>query len=81
MMMATRKLNPPREREPRTGLARKTAKGRIASRSMANGTPTSEEIRMRAYQLYIERGGSHGRDLDDWYAAERQLVASRAMQL
>jgi len=27
----------------------------------------------RAYQLYLERGGEDGRDLDDWLAAEREL--------
>lgn len=36
-------------------------------------TPPHEEIARRAYQLYEERGGKHGRDLDDWFQAEREL--------
>ena len=31
------------------------------------------EIRCRAYQLYVERGGEHGRDLDDWLQAKREF--------
>ena len=32
-----------------------------------------EEIRIRAYGIYMERGGQAGHDLDDWLQAERQL--------
>ena len=32
-----------------------------------------EEIRHRAYQLYVERGEEHGRDLDDWLQAKREF--------
>jgi hypothetical protein len=35
--------------------------------------PTHDEIARRAYQLYESRGGGHGRDLDDWFHAEREL--------
>jgi Protein of unknown function (DUF2934) len=35
--------------------------------------PTSEEIRQRAFEIYIERGRIHGCDLDDWLQAEREL--------
>jgi hypothetical protein len=36
--------------------------------------PSLEMIRLRAYEKYIERGGTDGRDLDDWMQAERELV-------
>ena len=36
-------------------------------------------IAMRAYELYLARGGRHGGDFDDWIAAEREL--SRSSQL
>jgi len=36
--------------------------------------PGVEEIRLRAYQKYIERGGTDGQDLDDWLLAEQELV-------
>jgi hypothetical protein len=32
-----------------------------------------EEIRRRAYEIYLERGEQPGRDLDDWLQAEREL--------
>jgi len=35
--------------------------------------PSSTEIRQRAFEIHIERGGIHGCDLDDWMQAEREL--------
>ena len=35
--------------------------------------PTPAEIRHRAFEIHIERGGIHGCDLDDWLQAEREL--------
>jgi hypothetical protein len=36
-------------------------------------TPTHEEIRLRAYEIFLHRGGVHGLDEDDWLKAEREL--------
>jgi hypothetical protein len=36
--------------------------------------PTHEEIEFRAYRMYLERGGEHGRDVEDWLLAERELL-------
>jgi hypothetical protein len=36
--------------------------------------PTREEIELRAYQIYIERGGAQGNDLEDWLQAELELI-------
>jgi len=38
---------------------------------------TDEDIARRAYELYESRGGGHGRDLDDWLEAERELKPRR----
>jgi hypothetical protein len=35
--------------------------------------PCPTEIRQRAFEIHIERGGIHGCDLDDWMQAEREL--------
>ena len=35
--------------------------------------PTREEIELRAYQIYIERGCPDGHDVDDWLQAENEL--------
>lgn len=40
----------------------------------ASGASTREEIELRAYQIYVERGGAHGQDVDDWLQAERELL-------
>jgi hypothetical protein len=42
------------------------------SESMSS-SPSEEDIRMRAYQRYLERGGGHGMDFEDWLEAEREL--------
>ena len=35
-----------------------------------------DRIAMRAYELYLARGGADGGDFDDWLAAERELASS-----
>ncbi len=45
--------------------------------SMSMGSePSEEDIRMRAYQRYLERGGGHGMAFEDWLEAERELKKS-----
>lgn len=34
-----------------------------------------EEIRHRAYEIYLARGEEQGCDIDDWLQAERELTA------
>jgi hypothetical protein len=36
--------------------------------------PTEDQIRVRAYQIYLERGGQPGHDRDDWLQAEYELL-------
>ena len=38
-----------------------------------NGHPSEDEVRVRAYQRYIERGATHGNDVQDWVEAEKEL--------
>ena len=40
----------------------------------ANGQPSQEAIAVRAYHLYLERGGAPGNELEDWIQAEIQLA-------
>jgi hypothetical protein len=35
--------------------------------------PTKEQIEVRAYELYLQRGGKDGQDLEDWLIAEKEL--------
>ena len=41
---------------------------------VAKNQPAPEEIALRAYHIYLERAGTPGNELEDWIAAERQLV-------
>ena len=42
--------------------------------------PTPAEIAGRAYKIFLERGGQHGRNLEDWLQAERELLTGQAQQ-
>lgn len=62
----------------------KTARGRLdldPTTPEANETsestsirPTEEEIAVRAYHIYLERGEAEGNPSDDWLQAERELT-------
>ena len=39
----------------------------------ARNSAREEEIKLRAYEIYLERGEQPGRELDDWLQAEREL--------
>jgi Protein of unknown function (DUF2934) len=53
------------------------AETRAATRTIESASaswgPTEEDIRLRAYHRYLERGGGQGMDFDDWLEAEREL--------
>jgi len=34
---------------------------------------TDQEIRARAYEIYLDRGAAPGYELDEWLQAEREL--------
>jgi len=39
--------------------------------------PTVEEIRQRAQEIFLARGGTPGKELDDWLRAEQELKQER----
>jgi hypothetical protein len=53
---------------PKLGRARKVTAG---TATMAS----NEEIAARAYERFCARGYVHGFDVDDWLAAERDLLS------
>jgi hypothetical protein len=62
----------------------KQAKGREGSGGLRSAheekpwnPPTEEEIRRRAYELYLERVRECGGALDDWLEAEAELLLKR----
>ena len=55
-----------------TFLLRSILQSNVQEESRRNG-PWLAQIRERAFEIHIERGGIHGCDLDDWLLAEREL--------
>jgi hypothetical protein len=53
--------------------ATETSNGEERAAGAAGNSALDAEIRRRAYQLYVERGEEHGRDLDDWLQAKREF--------
>jgi hypothetical protein len=62
---------------PRTTTPRKPrAAGETLAgpRLVARRTPEAAAIALRAYELYLADGGEHGRDVEHWLRAERELT-------
>jgi hypothetical protein len=57
---------------PRT---RESSSPKVKKPPAARKHPKREEIALRAYHIYLERGGAPGNPLDDWTRAERELLA------
>ena len=38
------------------------------------------EVEARAYEIFLERGGTHGSDMDDWLRAESELQAKPTIE-
>lgn len=64
-------------RSPRTSNAQAGKKRATPAKRKGtpeNGTSTGGlTIAELAHRLYLERGGEHGRDVDDWLEAERRI--------
>ncbi|HEX5137394.1 MAG TPA: DUF2934 domain-containing protein [Planctomycetota bacterium] len=53
--------------------APKDTRSAKTSARQVRAEPSLDEIRQRAYEIYVRRGGAPGKDVDDWIAAEREL--------
>jgi len=52
---------------------------RTAARVAIPGGPTEEQIRQRAYEIYVARGATPGNAQWDWQQAELELRARIAL--
>ena len=53
-------------------------KPRRARAAAARGPePSVDDIRRRAYERYLERGGNDGQHFDDWIEAEKELRSKK----
>lgn len=57
----------------KTARSKKKESAEAAAETVETPQPTIEEISQRAYEIYLERGGAHGSDVEDWLQAEREL--------
>jgi hypothetical protein len=46
----------------------------VEQREVLLRSTRDEEIRNRAYEIYLQRGGQPGYALEDWLQAERELT-------
>ena len=71
----------PKPRRARAAKAgpRPEALDALTSESTSMGSePSEHDIRLRAYQRYLERGGGNGMEFDDWVEAERELKSHKS---
>lgn len=62
-------------RTTRQSRTRSTARANAPTpRLVARRVPREDEIRQRAYEIYMRRGGSPGDAHSDWLQAERELA-------
>jgi hypothetical protein len=65
-------------KSPKTGKSPVRRAAAPRSNALVPVPPTEADIATRAYELFLQRGGGHGRDFDDWLAAERELQLQSA---
>ena len=68
-----RQTAPPRERSIVAPQAQHETEPPERGASATSARPSENDIRQRAYQKYLERGSTDGRDVEDWMDAEREL--------
>jgi len=55
----------------------KTASTVESSNQASQTQPTPEQIRQRAYEIYVSRNGTPGDEVQDWLQAERELSSEQ----
>jgi hypothetical protein len=51
------------------------ARSVLAQQAGRTGKPRMDRIAQRAHEIYQSRGGEHGKHLEDWLQAEREVDA------
>jgi hypothetical protein len=68
-----------REREQRKQIPQTSKANNVASTVVAKtlGMNVEDQIRERAYELYLQRGSREGQAEQDWLDAEYEILANR----
>ncbi len=62
----------PKQPKAKIVVGRESSPGKVAI--MADPVPTQDRIRVRAYELYQNRGREPSRDEQDWLRAEQEIL-------
>ena len=54
--------------------------GAVAEREGSLHSSREQEIRIRAYEIYVQRGGQTGYELEDWLQAEREITTTGSLR-
>src|SRR5262249_26092320 len=71
--MRMNESKPTRDRRIPTAAGTRTRAQR-AAREQPAARPGDEQIRLRAYEIYLRRDGRPGDPADDWFCAEREVI-------
>jgi hypothetical protein len=75
---STKKRSTPAKRTPRAAAAATPrTRTRKTPPTPAVVSPDDDQIRQRAYELYLRRNGFPGDPMEDWLRAERELSGER----
>ena len=93
MAKTTRKTEPttavkkPAVRRPKAAApvaGAETATTRRQTKTAPGAAPVAElthdDIALRAWSIYLQRGASHGQAMSDWLEAKQQLFAERGLK-
>jgi hypothetical protein len=61
-----------KQRQAKIAVGSKSSPGKVAM--MPDTVPSQDRIRVRAYELYQDRGREPGRDEQDWLSAEQEIL-------
>jgi hypothetical protein len=53
------------------------ARSKAAKPAAEKTLPLEEQIRQRAHEIYLQRGGQDGSEWDDWLQAEQEILRRR----
>jgi len=58
--------------------SRSTSSPAVKKPAAARNQPTPDQIALRAYEIYLERGCEPGHELEDWTRAEHELSPKKS---
>jgi hypothetical protein len=74
--MATPKRARATSSTPRSKKSAATSAQEITTLQQSHNGNLEEAIRVRAYELYEQRGRTHGHDVEDWFRAQAEISTS-----